>query len=117
MLRAIFIYLSKASWARNLVTHWGFAWRAASRFVAGDKLEDAIRVVKTLNALGINATLDHLGEHTSNPEEASRATEDILKIFDAIQGSGVRANVSIKLNPDRPGARRRDLRCRTWSAF
>jgi proline dehydrogenase len=97
MLRTLLIYLSKASWARSIVTHWKFAWRAASRFVAGEKLEDAIRVVKALNAKGINATLDHLGEHTTSIEKAKQATEDILAIFDAIQESRVRSNVSIKL--------------------
>ncbi|MDD2695227.1 MAG: hypothetical protein PHD58_04830, partial [Anaerolineales bacterium] len=66
MFRAFFIYLSKAAWARRMVTEWDFAWRAASRFISGEKLEDAIQVVKKLNEKGINATLDHLGEHTSN---------------------------------------------------
>ena len=97
MFRSLFIYLSKAEWARRIVTNWSFAWRAASRFVAGEKLEDAIRVIKALNAKGINATLDHLGEHTSNPEESRQATRDILKAIDAIEESDVRANVSIKL--------------------
>ncbi len=44
MLRSFLIYLSKAAWAQKLVTSWSFAWRAASRFVAGEKAEDAIRV-------------------------------------------------------------------------
>jgi proline dehydrogenase len=97
MFRSLFIYLSKAEWARRIVTKWSFAWRAASRFIAGEKLEDAIRVIKTLNAKGINATLDHLGENTSNPEESRQATRDILKAIDAIEEASVRANVSIKL--------------------
>ena len=61
MLRSFIIYLSKAAWAQNLVTNWGFAWRTASRFIAGTKLEEAMRVVHELNATGINATLPHLG--------------------------------------------------------
>ncbi len=97
MLRSFFIYLSKAAWARKIVTGWSFAWRAASRFIAGEKLEDAIQTIKALNAKGINATLDHLGEHTSNVQEADRATQDIFNAIDAIQEAGVRANVSIKL--------------------
>ncbi len=97
MFRSLFIYLSKAEWARRLVTRWSFAWRAASRFVAGEKLEDAIRVIKVLNAKGINATLDHLGENTSNPEESHQATRDILQALDAIEEAGASANVSIKL--------------------
>jgi proline dehydrogenase len=97
MLRSLLIYLSKAAWARSLVTRWKFAWRAASRFVAGEKLEDAIRAIQALNARGINATLDHLGEHTTTPDESRLAVAAILKAIDAIQESGVRANVSIKL--------------------
>lgn len=98
MLRSFFIYLSKAAWAQNLISSWGFAWRTASRFVAGTKLEDAIRVVRELNAKGINATLDHLGEHTSAPEEAQQAADDIFATLDALGADpALRGNVSIKL--------------------
>jgi proline dehydrogenase len=97
MLRSLFIYLSQAAWARRIVTGWSFAWRAASRFVAGETLDDAIRAVKELNAKGINATLDHLGEHTTDEDKAYQATEDIIAAFNAIEVEGVRSNVSIKL--------------------
>jgi len=97
MLRSFFIYLSKASWAQKLVTGWSFAWKAASRFVAGEKVEDAIRAIRELNEKGINATLDCLGEHTSTVDEAARATSEILAVLDEIDRAVVRANVSIKL--------------------
>ena len=98
MLRSFLIYLSKATWAQNLVTNWSFAWRTASRFIAGTKLTDAMRVVKELNAKGINTTLDHLGEHTSTPEESQQATDDIFSTLDALGADPTaRSNVSIKL--------------------
>jgi proline dehydrogenase len=97
MLRSFFIYLSKAAWAQTLVTQWGFAWHMASRFVAGEKMEDAERVVKDLNAKGINATLDQLGEHTTNADEANRAADEIIAMLDDIDRAGIRSNVSIKL--------------------
>ncbi|HEY5903319.1 MAG TPA: proline dehydrogenase family protein [Anaerolineales bacterium] len=97
MLRSILIYLSKAAWAQNLVTHWGFAWRAASRFVPGTRLADAVGAVRQLNAKNINATLDHLGEHTSTPDEAQQAADEILATLDEIGRTRIRANVSIKL--------------------
>lgn len=97
MLRSFLIHLSKAAWAQNMVTSWKFAWNTASRFVAGTKVDDAIKAIRELNARGINVTLDHLGEHTSKPEEASEAASDILNTLDAIRTSDVRANVSIKL--------------------
>jgi proline dehydrogenase len=97
MLRSFFIYLSKAAWAQKLFTSWSIAWRAASRFVAGESVADAIRAIRELNEKCINATLDQLGEHTSTIEEAERATEGILILLDEIDKAGVRANVSIKL--------------------
>lgn len=97
MLRSFLIFLSKAAWAQNLVTSWGLAWKAASRFIAGSTIAEALQVVRTLNAKGINATLDQLGEHTTTPEEANRAADGIIEVLDAIQTAGVRSNVSIKL--------------------
>jgi len=98
MLRSFLIYLSKAAWAQRMVTQWKFAWRAASRFVAGETLEEALCAVQTLNAKGITATLDQLGEHTSNLDEARHAAQDITHIVDAIAKSGLKSNVSIKLS-------------------
>ena len=97
MLRSIFIYLSKAAWAQRLIVSWKFAWKAASRFVAGSKIEDAIIVVRALNAKGINASVDHLGESTSTREEAINAANDIIELLDEINANRVRANVSVKL--------------------
>ena len=97
MLRSILIYLSKAAWARRLVTRWKIAWRVASRFVAGEDPEDAIRVIKELNARGINGTLDHLGESVTNIAEAQQAAEEIIRILDEIDRANVRSGVSIKL--------------------
>ena len=97
MLRSFLIYLSKAAWAQKIVTGWSLAWWAASRFVAGETIQDAIRVVRELNGRGINATLDQLGEHTSSVEEANTASDSIVIVLSEINKAGVRANVSIKL--------------------
>ncbi|NMB67410.1 MAG: proline dehydrogenase [Chloroflexi bacterium] len=98
MLRAFFISLSKATWAQRWITRWGFAWRAASRFIAGENGEEAILAIKQLNESGILATLDHLGENTSSAAEARKSTDEILQVLDQIHISGVRSNVSIKLS-------------------
>ncbi|RMF47479.1 MAG: proline dehydrogenase, partial [Anaerolineae bacterium] len=98
MLRSLFISLSKAEWAKEQIMHWDFSWNMATRFVAGETLESAIQAARALNQKGINATLDHLGEFTSNPDEARQAADDVLAILDAVQQSGVRASVSIKLS-------------------
>ncbi len=97
MLRSFLISLSKAAWAQRIVTGWKYAWHAASRFVAGNTIEEAVLVVKELNAKGMNVTLDHLGESTTTREAAVRATEDILELLDQIERADIRANVSVKL--------------------
>ena len=97
MFRSFFIYISKAAWARKIVTSWSIAWKAASRFVAGETLEDALQTTRSLNQKGMAVTLDHLGEHTTNPDEARQAARHILDILEKIEETGVRANVSLKL--------------------
>ena len=81
MLRSFLISLSKAAWAQKLITSWSFAWRAASRFVAGENTADVIRAVRELNAIGINATLNNRGESISTAEEAEKATDEILHVI------------------------------------
>ncbi len=98
MLRALFISLSKARWAQRFITNWKFAWKMASRFIAGETVEDALRAVAQLNGDGILATLDHLGENTESREAAQQSTADILEVLDAIHAAGLRSNVSIKLS-------------------
>src|SRR3989440_12626342 len=44
--------------------------RLSSRYIAGPSIDDAIRVVKRLNAKGKLATVDVLGEEISSADEA-----------------------------------------------
>ena len=44
--------------------------KLAQRYIAGPGLDDACRVVKTLNAQGRRATIDVLGEEITRDEEA-----------------------------------------------
>ncbi len=97
MLRNFLIYLSKANWMKEIMLKWGIARKVALRFVAGEKLEDAILVAKKLNEKGMNATLDQLGEDTYTPEEARETGDQIKEILIAIERSGVTAGVSLKL--------------------
>jgi proline dehydrogenase len=73
------------------------ARRLATRFVAGDTLEQALAVVRRLNSEGIAATLDHLGESVSNLAEAAAARDVYLRTLDALHENGSEGNVSLKL--------------------
>jgi proline dehydrogenase len=98
VLRAILLYLSQAQWAQSLVTGWGFMRRMATRFVAGDTVEDALEATRKLNADGIFGTLDQLGEHVSNAEEALAATDEYIAVMEAMRDAGVKSSISLKLS-------------------
>ncbi len=66
------------------------------KYIAGESLESAVSLVKNLNAKGIYATLDLLGESVTNEEEALRAFENAMKVFDAIVEHNLTANISVK---------------------
>lgn len=98
MLRSLFIALSKAFWAQRWISRWALAWRAASRFIAGETVEQAIRAVQALNRQGLLATLDQLGENTQTVQDAGQAAQGILHLLEEIERAGVQANVSVKLS-------------------
>ncbi|MCF8268144.1 MAG: proline dehydrogenase family protein [Ignavibacteriales bacterium] len=68
----------------------------ARKYIAGTKLEDAVRVVKELNSKGIMATLDVLGEAIKTKQEAVDAKKEILTVLDTIEKNKLNANVSLK---------------------
>ena len=82
--RSFFLFLSRSKGLRKAVSRWGFARRAAHRFVAGETAAEAIQVARSLAGRGIMAILDHLGENVSSEAEAGAATEAYLALIDAI---------------------------------
>ncbi|HXF70770.1 MAG TPA: proline dehydrogenase family protein [Thermoflexus sp.] len=88
MWRGFFISLSRNRIMKERVMRWGFVRRAASRFVAGETLEDGLRALRELEALGIRGILDHLGENVESATDALRATEDYLLALERIETFG-----------------------------
>lgn len=69
----------------------------SSRFIAGMTLEEVLNAASLLNAQGIAATLDSLGENVSTPEEAENSAAIYHQLLDAIGERKLKANVSVKL--------------------
>jgi proline dehydrogenase len=97
MMRALFLWMSNSSFLRRLITRLGFARRAALRFVAGETIDDAIAAIRALNAGGILATVDHLGENVESEADARRAVDDYLAVLERIGREGVQSHASLKL--------------------
>jgi proline dehydrogenase len=97
MLRSTLLYLSNQPRVFRFVRNNGLAKKFASRFVAGERLEEALVAVKALNRKGITASLDLLGESVNNEREARAAASEYLTILDRIHEERLDANVSLKL--------------------
>jgi proline dehydrogenase len=69
----------------------------AKRFVAGETIASALAAVRELNAEGLTATLDFLGEDVTEVAEAERTRATYLDMLAAIEREAVRTNVSVKL--------------------
>ena len=68
----------------------------SKKYIAGERLEDAVNLVKQLNLKGIYATLDVLGESVKNKEDAVAAKNKCLLVLDTIVKNNLMANLSIK---------------------
>jgi proline dehydrogenase len=69
----------------------------AKRFVAGQSARAAMDAIETLNAAGLTATLDFLGEDVRDRDEALQTRDEYLNLLAAIRTRRVLSNVSLKL--------------------
>ena len=97
MLRAGLLKLSESKSFANWVVSNERTRRMAHRFVPGETLDQAIAAARDCNNLGMFASLDYLGENVSTQEDAQRARDAYLEIFDRIANERLYANVSGKL--------------------
>lgn len=70
--------------------------RVAARYVAGETLDDALRVIRKLNAEGAMATLDVLGEEVNERDKATVSTDEYVRALQTIAAQQLDSNVSIK---------------------
>jgi proline dehydrogenase len=97
MLRSFLLYLSEREGPKNLLTRFSLGRRLAARFIAGEELADALRVVRELNAQGFDVTLDHLGESVQQASETEEACRVYVDILDRLAAEGLRSHISLKL--------------------
>ncbi len=71
--------------------------KVARRYIAGETVDDAVRVIRGLNARGASATVDVLGEFIHEFSEAEATARDYGHVLDAIDRERLDANVSVKL--------------------
>lgn len=95
--RAILLRLADSPRVERLVKRNGMSAGFARRFVAGETMEETVGPVRALNARGITASLDYLGENVMRAVEADETTAFYHRLFDFIAENSLHANVSLKL--------------------
>jgi proline dehydrogenase len=63
------------------------AWRSARRYVAGERLEDAVAVTRSLAEQGLTATLDLFGVRVDDPALAARVADAYVELAGALAGT------------------------------
>lgn len=97
MLRSFLLYLSERESPKELLTRYAIGRRLASRFIAGEELQDALRAIRRLTAEGFMVTLDCLGESVHEVAEAEAACQVYLELLDRLAAEKLNSHVSIKL--------------------
>ena len=96
-MRQGLLWLSERQGVFNFVRRNGLARQFASRFVAGETIEQGVEAARELSRRGITASLDLLGESVTAEAEAVAARDQYLRMLDRMAASGVEVNVSVKL--------------------
>jgi len=71
--------------------------RFAMRYIAGEELDDAVRVVKGINSKQMMGTMDVLGENVSTREGSLGAVRECEEVLHSINKHHLGTNLSIKL--------------------
>jgi proline dehydrogenase len=100
VLRAVLLTASRNATVRRLVQTAPVSRDVVRRFVAGTSIDDAVRVTGWLSADGLQVSLDHLGEDTTEPAHADATTEAYVALLDRLAETGLAgaAEVSVKLS-------------------
>jgi proline dehydrogenase len=97
MLRPILLALSHQRGLARAALRHPTARRAARRFVAGERLEDALAAIRALRAEGLRVTLDYLGEHVARAAAAEASAGAYGAILAALHRTGGDSTLSLKL--------------------
>jgi proline dehydrogenase len=95
--RSALMFLSRREGLKDMATRLGPLKELAGRFIAGERLEEALEAVKALNAQGLMASFDHLNEAVRTEAETRDEVREYRRLLARIDAVGAKANVSLKL--------------------
>jgi proline dehydrogenase len=96
LMRKALLAASTNVWLREHATRRPFVRRSVSRFMPGERLDDALAAAKALQPEGITTILTHLGENLEGVKEAEEVTRHYLDALDRVAAAGLDAQISVK---------------------
>jgi proline dehydrogenase len=96
LMRKVLLAGSTSPWLREQATRRAFVRRSVSKFMPGERIEDAIAAAAALKPQRITTILTRLGEGLTNLQEAEEVTEHYLDVLDRVQRAGLDAQISVK---------------------
>jgi proline dehydrogenase len=97
LMRSLLLAASQNQWLRDRATRHRFVRNTVSRFMPGERLNDALAAAQILRTKKISTVLTHLGENIKDHAEARQVTEHYLEVLERLEQERLRAEVSVKL--------------------
>jgi len=100
MLRGALLRVSRSHKIKNLVTTAPVTGGVVERFIAGETSQDVVAVTRRLVGAGLLATIDFLGEDTTDRAQADAVVVAYLDLLTKLREAGLSpsAEVSIKVS-------------------
>ena len=96
--RALFHTLAASAAVKRLASRYGMReGRFARRFIAGERVEEALAAARALADRGIGCTLNHLGESVSALPAARAAADGYAGLVRDARDAGLACQISVKL--------------------
>ena len=97
MLRDLLLHLSTKPAIGRTLDRFPASRRVVRRFVAGERIEDALSVLARLHDDGLESAVTYLGENVTSIKAARAAADTYCTLLDAVRRLGLRTTPSLKL--------------------
>jgi proline dehydrogenase len=97
LLRTPILAASRSGMVRTMVSRAPVSRGVVSRFVAGERVEEALEVSAGLSSSGLLVSLDHLGEDTRTPEQAAATTAAYTDLLGRLGAAGLAGSTEVSL--------------------
>jgi proline dehydrogenase len=97
MLRRLLLSVSENDVIEKFTKTSALSRPVVRRFVAGETVDDAMRVTAELLDAGLLASLDHLGEHTTDRGQAEAVVTAYLTLLSRLADDGLTAGAEVSL--------------------